>query len=263
MTSRALGVARSAGRAGPALRAPLAAGLLVCALGAPATAQPPDGGLPVELELVLAVDISASIDDVEFRLQMAGIAAAFRDPGVIAAIEALGPLGIAVTLVQWSKEPRQTLPWRRVWDGASAELVALRVEASRRLAVGHTTAIGSALDLAGGLFAGNGFAGKRRSIDVSGDGRNNDGLPIWAARSRALASGLTINGLAILDGDPKLKGYYETWVAGGPNAFVVAADDFADFARAFRDKLLGEIQPAVARRDLPRRHDQGMRAATR
>ena len=200
---------------------------------------------PVELELVLAVDTSASVNDGEYRLQMEGLADAFQDPKVIASIESQGPTGIAVTLVQWSAEPRQVIGWTQVRDPTSALRFARAIARQSRTAVGRTTAVGSVIRYATALFSASGFAGRRRSIDVSGDGRNNSGHPIWVERKAALATGVTINGLAILDGDPKLEGYFEDYVAGGPGAFVLTAEDFADFARAIRLKLLREINPAV------------------
>jgi len=224
----------------------LALALSVVRAGAAAAQTDGADGLPVALELVLAVDASASVDSGEFRLQMDGIAAAFRDPEVVAAIAALGPGGVAVTLVLWSAAPRQSIDWRQVHDGASAEALAARIARAARVAPGHTTAIGSAVRYGAELIAANPYAGRRRSIDVSGDGQNNDGLPVWIERNRAVAAGITINGLAILDREPDLKEYYARNVIGGPGAFVYTAADFADFARAFRDKLLREIRPLVA-----------------
>lgn len=209
---------------------------------------------PIALELVLAVDTSASVNDGEFRLQMDGLARAFQDPDVIASIESQGPAGIAVTLVLWSAEPRQAIGWTQVRDRISAYRFAREIARAPRTAVGRTTAIGSVIRYAIALFSANGFAGRRRSIDVSGDGRNNSGHPIWVERRAALATGVTINGLAILDGDPKLESYFEGYVAGGPGAFVLTAEDFSDFARAIRLKLLREINPAVVRR-VPRPDD--------
>ena len=217
-------------------------------IGGPAAAEPRvAAAVPVELELVLAVDISASVDDAEFRLQMDGLAGAFRDPAVVAAIRAQGSGGIAVTLVQWSATARQMIAWTRVRDRATAAAFARLIAALPRSPIGRTTAIGSAIRTSVGLFADNGFDGRRRSIDVSGDGQNNSGHPIWVERKAAVAAGVTINGLAILDGDSRLESYYQSHVIGGTGAFVVTARGFADFARAIRLKLLREINPVVAR----------------
>jgi len=221
--------------------------LAFCAVLDDARAQEGGGGLvPVDLELVLAVDTSASVDSGEFRLQMRGVADAFRDPAVVTAIELRGELGIAVTLVQWSQTARQSTPWAHIHDRATADAFAQQVEAAPRALRGHTTAIGTALNFSAGLIAGNRFKGFRRSIDVSGDGRNNADLPILREREKVFAQGVTINGLAILNGDEKLLPYYKDHVIGGLGAFAVPADDYQDFARAMRMKLLREIQPLVA-----------------
>lgn len=203
-------------------------------------------GRPVELELVLAVDTSASVDAAEYRLQMAGIARAFRDPGVIAAITAQGEAGIAVAMVHWAGEAAQVLEWRRLADGGDANRIAAEIEGLPRARIGVTTGIGSALAVSGRLLESNAFSGRRRVIDVSGDGKNNSGRPLWGERRQVIAAGVTVNGLTILDGDPTLEGYYHDYVVGGPGAFVLTADDFHDFARAFREKLLREIQTLIA-----------------
>lgn len=204
----------------------------------------------VELELVLAVDTSASVDNWEFRLQMGGLASAFRHPEVIAAIEAHGERGIAVTLVQWSSgsEQAQTVPWHHVHDAASAARFAGAVERTARVFAVSTTAIGSVLRYCARLFPLNRFRGRRMTIDVSGDGRSNAGLVPTTERDRAVAAGVTINGLAILNGDPGLERYFRLNVIGGPAAFVETATDFPDFARAIREKLLREIAPFVSMR---------------
>lgn len=212
-----------------------------------AGAQAPDP-VAVELELVLAVDTSASVDNAEFRLQMGGIANAFRHEDVIAAIRLYGETGIAVTLVQWSAgdQQAQSVRWHHVRDTAGGEAFAAAVErAPRRFAV-NTTAIGSALRYSTRLFSTSPYRGRRRSIDLSGDGRSNAGLIADAERDRAVAAGITVNGLAILNGDVKLERYYRINVIGGPASFVMTAENFTDFARAIRDKLLREIAPVVA-----------------
>lgn len=202
----------------------------------------------VELELVLAVDTSASVSNDEYVLQMVGIANAFRHPEVLDAIAFYGGAGIAVTVVQWSsgEQQIQSVRWHHVFDVESAERLARAIESSPRAFGVNTTAIGSALRFSARLFNGNGFAGRRQTIDVSGDGRNNAGLVASTERDRAVAAGITVNGLAILNGDTELERYYRINVIGGPRAFVDTAADFADFARAIRDKLLREIAPIVS-----------------
>lgn len=201
---------------------------------------------PVDLELVLAVDASASVSYDEFNLQMTGLARAFRDQAVISAIENAAPRGIAVSLIQWSGVGAQALAvdWALVRDGASARDFAARIDAAPRLVIGGGTAIGDAIARATAAFDGNGYEGARRAIDISGDGASNRGMPPALARDRALAAGITINGLAILDEEPGLDGYYARAVIGGIGAFVITADDFADFARAIRLKLILEATGA-------------------
>ncbi len=209
---------------------------------------------PVELELVLAVDTSASVSNDEYTLQMAGIANAFRHPEVLEAITSYGVSGVAVTVVQWSAgdQQMQSVRWHHVSDADSAERLARKIEVSPRAFGVNTTAIGSALRFSVRLFDGNGFAGRRQTIDVSGDGRNNAGLVASTERDRAVAAGVTVNGLAILNGDTELARYYRINVMGGARAFVDTADDFVDFARAIRDKLIREISPIVAQGPQPR-----------
>lgn len=220
----------------------------------------------VELELVLAVDTSASVSNDEYTLQMAGIANAFRHPEVLEAITSYGVSGIAVTVVQWSAgdQQMQSVRWHHVSDADSAERLARKIEVSPRAFGVNTTAIGSALRFSVRLFDGNGFAGRRQTIDVSGDGRNNAGLVASTERDRAVAAGVTVNGLAILNGDTELARYYRINVMGGTRAFVDTAEDFADFARAIRDKLIREISPIVAQGPQPRHQVvRGGNAATR
>ncbi len=201
---------------------------------------------PVTLELLLAVDCSSSVDADEYRLQMRGLAAAFRDARVQEAIARNGPEGIAVAVLQWAGAYGQerAIGWTRLRDAADAGTFAARIEASPRLAIGGPTAIGPALIEAADWIGDNGFAGARRIIDVSGDGRDNEGASPIFARSAALTAGIVINGLAILNEERNLAGYYAAAVTGGPDAFVETAEDYGDFARAMQRKLLREIGAA-------------------
>jgi hypothetical protein len=210
------------------------------------TSAPSTGAEPVTLELVFAVDASSSINYREFRLQMLGLADAFRHPGVIRAISAAAPEGIAVTLVQWSGAGRQAhvIRWNKVSDAASALGMASRIEQAPRAITGGATAIGSALGYSIGLLETNGFQGKRRAIDISGDGRANQGQHPATMRARAVAAGMTVNGLAILNEEPDLDAYYIASVVGGPGAFLLTADRFEDFAEAIVAKLITEITGA-------------------
>ena len=228
----------------------LSAALCATLLGSlPAAGQ--DQDLEVDLELVLAVDVSGSIDEVEARLQRQGYVSALAHPQVVEAIEA-GPLGrIAVTYVEWANNlyHRTIVDWTLVDDAFSAGAIAAAV-GEAPIVTGRWTSISGAIDHAVGLFDDNGYRGLRRVVDISGDGYNNNGRSVQAARDRAVAAGLTINGLPIVNdrlnpwgGPPPadLDLYYQDYVIGGPGAFIVIAQDFDDFARAILSKLILEI----------------------
>ncbi|WP_349360594.1 DUF1194 domain-containing protein [Stappia sp.] len=213
----------------------------------------------VDLELVLAVDASASVDAGEYALQMRGIAAAFRSAEVQAAI-AGGPLGrIAVALAVWAEaeRPADLSPFVLIEAPMSAERFAQMAERWPRRVNGGT-GIGSGLAHAMRHFDRNGFAGARQVVDVSGDGRETPPrdytVLIDTARGMALSRGVTINGLAIETDDPELAAWYRAHVASGPQSFVLAIDDYGDFAEAMRRKLLREIEalPPVSRLDAAR-----------
>jgi hypothetical protein len=214
----------------------LAAGL---ALWSPPPAQAEN----VALELVLAIDVSSSVNNDEYRLQMSGFAEAFRHPAVITVIESLGGQSIVVTLAQWSGADTyvQAIDWTRIKDRASAQAFAAEIEKAPRLIEGGATAIGDAMLFARALLELNDFTGTRRTIDISGDGIANQGKHPAAARALLNADGITVNGLAILNEEPRLGAYYRAGVVGGPNAFLITATDFDDFARAIRIKLVTEI----------------------
>ncbi len=198
---------------------------------------------PVELELVLAVDSSFSVDRGEFDLQMSGLTKAFRDPRVIAAIRASGDHGIAVCLVQWGDNWDQSmaLDWTAIHDTGSAETFARRLEQTPRLLVSASTSITGALRFAMRQFERNGFEGRRLVIDLSGDGRHNQSTGPAVQRAMAVNMGITINGLAILNEDHQLDRYYRDHVIGGTGAFVMTADSYWDFAAAIVRKLVREI----------------------
>ncbi|MEP4379927.1 MAG: DUF1194 domain-containing protein [Alphaproteobacteria bacterium] len=210
---------------------------------APVSAQ----DVPVDLELVLATDVSASIDLDEASLQRDGYIAALTDAAVIDAIR-FGFLGrIAVVYVEWAGAQRTIVDWTIIEDstGAHAFVDALR---SAPRTSGASTSISGALDYAATLFQGNGFNGSRRVIDISGDGRNQAGRPLRFARADTLADGVTINALPLLfydaDGrelNPGLDRYYLEHVVGGPGAFALPARGLGAFPEAIRKKLIIEI----------------------
>lgn len=214
-------------------------------------------GTAVDLELVLAVDASGSIDVQEFTLQLEGIAAAFRDCDVIAATRS-GPLGrIGVMMLIWSDAhlPTAATAWHVIDGAAAAERFAIAVRGFPRSIVDNGTGIGNALRRAREAMEDNGLDGMRLIIDVSGDGRENaaDGMGTLVAKAQkdADAHGIEINGLAILSQEPDLADYYRRHVIAGPAAFVIAIDSFADFARAMRLKLLREIGRGRLSEDVP------------
>ena len=227
-------------------RAFLLASIVFLGLGGAAAAQTLR---QVDLELVLAIDCSYSVDAREFELQKIGLAQAFRNPVVLAAIQAGKHKTIAVSVVEWSKPGVQevVVPWTLVRDGAGAEALAARIEAVPRLTAEGATSISSMIRFGIAYLAANPISGARRVIDISADGRNNAGRKIAAAGALARAYGVTVNGLAILNEIPTLHFYFEQQVISGPDAFVMEANDYEHYAAAILRKLIREIgYPAVS-----------------
>lgn len=208
----------------------------------------------VDVTLVLVTDVSRSIDDSEFQLEKQGYAAAFTDPRVLAGIQG-GPNGrIAVAYVEFAgdEQVRTVLDWTVIGDGASAAAFATAIRSAPRSFYGRT-AISSGIDEGVRLLGESGFKSARAVIDVAGDGTNNAGRPITQARDDALAAGITINGLAIINDHPVsytfahvqppggLPKWYRDNVTGGPGSFVVEVHDFHAFGEAMARKLLNEI----------------------
>ena len=215
----------------------------------PASAQE----VAVDLELVLAVDISGSVDIIEAAQQRQGYVAALTDPAVANAIRSTFTGKVAITYVEWAGAEQQEVlvPWTLLEDGATAAAFAGAI-AEARTRRSMWTSISGAVDFSVPLFEGNGFAGERRVIDVSGDGPNNRGRPVTVARDEALALGIVINGLPILNDRPQpfdiptpvevaLDRYYEENVIGGPGSFMVTARGFEEFREAILKKLVLEI----------------------
>ena len=221
--------------------------LLSLAIFVEAVRAQPAAKEQVDLELVLAVDASGSVNQERFVLQRDGYVAAFRHPQVLSAIRS-GPNGaISVTMVQWTGPRLQEIavPWSRVADAATAEDFAGAIERAPRVLFGGGTSISGAIDYAAGLFPQSPFKGLRRVIDISGDGINNRGRPTVFARDEAVAGGIVINGLPILALEPGLDYYYRQSVIGGPGAFVIAAETYEAFGEAVRRKLILEIAGRV------------------
>jgi len=203
----------------------------------------PNGGQPVALELVLAVDASSSVSVEEFNLQMRGFAEAFRSAPVTAAVAAHGAGGIAISMIQWSDNRRQevAIDWRVLADAASAEAFADTIDSTPRFLDGGGTAIGGAIAFSLAELERNGYQGARKVIDISGDGRANQGAQPETLRDAAVLQGVTINGLAILNEDSSVAAYYKNSVIGGDGAFVITANDYESFAQAILEKLVKEI----------------------
>lgn len=201
---------------------------------------------PVDLALVLAVDVSASVDYAEFALMMGGLAAAFRTADIQAAARA-GPRGaVAVAVLLWSDAQEVAVPWTRIDGAAAGEALAGALDAAPRQPHARSTALGEALAAALGLLARCPALASRTAIDVSGDGPNNRGRTPGAVRDLAVAAGVTVNGLAVLNEEPELLEHYEAEVIGGAGCFALACADYADFAAAIRRKLLRELRgPAL------------------
>lgn len=219
---------------------------LIFALTALPAAAPT--GTEVDVELVLAVDMSGSMDIEEARVQKAGYVEALRHPEFLEA--ATGGLTgrIALSYVEWAGtvNPASLVEWRVIANAADAEAFAREIEA-RPTATRRGTSISNALDFATRLIVDNAYSGLRRVIDVSGDGPNNLGPPVVPARDAAVRSGVVVNGLAIMlrpsgsASGPPLDRYYADCVIGGPGAFVLPVQRAEDFAIAIRQKLVLEV----------------------
>jgi hypothetical protein len=235
--------------------------LIFAAIAAiPAAASAAD---KVDLLLVLAADVSRSVDNDKFQLQRDGYAAAISDPRVLDAIRSGRTGRIGLTYVEWSGAGSQqvVIDWTGIGGGEDAKGFGDRLlEAPRSFA--DRTSISGAIEFSMGQLAKAPFDSERRTIDISGDGTNNAGRDVTLARDEALAQGVTINGLVILSETPLpwnpdhtnpaggLDNYYRSHVVGGTGAFVMVAESFASFGQAIIKKLIAEIalsQPAPAR----------------
>jgi hypothetical protein len=245
------------------LRMRLALVLLAFALAAPATRLADAAGVPVEVDaaVVLAADVSRSIDESEFALQRKGYADAIQSQQLLDTIST-GPHGaIALCYVEWAGEGEEktVVDWVVIRNAADARAFASALNAAPRAYIGRT-AIGSAIDYSVGLFSESAFDTTRRVIDVSGDGTSNNGRLVTVARDAAVESGFVINGLAIfnrkaaalggylaLHTNPPpdgIAGYYRDNVIGGSGAFVIPIDNFETFGEAMVRKLVNEVADA-------------------
>jgi len=221
--------------------------LLLCLI---APVAPAAHAREVDLELVLAVDVSRSMSPAELELQRRGYAEALASDEVIRAIRS-GLLGtIALTYVEWAGTGTQRVivPWTEISTPEQARAIAARIESNFDESL-RRTSISSALRHAADSIESNEFEGLRRVIDISGDGPNNMGAPVQLVRDEVISRGITINGLPLMTDDalnalwgiPDLDVYYTRCVIGGPGAFVLPVISWGGFADAVRRKMVLEI----------------------
>jgi hypothetical protein len=225
--------------------------LVLCAIlaaGSPARAE------TVDLLLLLAADVSRSVDDTEFELQRKGYAGALSDPRVLAAISGGVNRSIALTYIEWSDtlDQQVVVDWTTIRDGEDAATVAASIIAAPR-SFASRTSISGAIYFSMQRLAAAAAQADRRVIDISGDGTNNSGPTVTEARDQAVAAGITINGLAIINTQTRpgftmhtqppggLPNYYRENVIGGPGAFLLVVENFETFTEAITRKLISEI----------------------
>ncbi len=207
----------------------------------------------VDLELVLAVDVSHSVDEYEASLQRQGYIDALRDPAVIQSISS-GPMGrIAVTYIEWAGQhyQRTVIDWTLLEGSNSANAFADKLS-TLAISTAPSTSISRAIDYSINEIYSNDFLSKRAVIDISGDGPNSDGRHVTKSRNDAIALGITINGLPILSSRPNPNGlgapsawlaaYYSKNVIGGKNAFLIEVFEFETFSSTLKEKLKREIK---------------------
>jgi hypothetical protein len=205
---------------------------------------------PVDVELVLAVDVSLSMSPMELNIQRDGYAAALRHERVLQAI-AEGVHGrIAVTYFEWAGTTSHhvIVPWTIIANREDAERVAAKLSAQPPNSA-RRTSVSAALDFGADLFAESQFSGMKRVIDISGDGPNNQGPPVEAMRDEVVKQGITINGLPLMTSGgfssaydvTNLDQYYTDCVIGGPGAFMIPVNDWSQFPEAIRRKLVLEL----------------------
>jgi hypothetical protein len=206
----------------------------------------------VDLALVLAVDCSGSVDLREYHMQMDGIAAAFRDPAVIASALSGPQRKIAVNILTWGDPDEQKFEsgWQIIYSPQSAEEFAKLAAAFDRRVDGGT-GIGNAVSYGVTLLNSGEVSSPRKVIDVSGDGVESWELrephfKLVDAQKQRAAAGVVVNGLAIQTDDKNLANYYRTYVAAGPESFVVSVENYQEYAEGIRRKLLQELNPNVA-----------------
>jgi hypothetical protein len=245
----------------------------VRSLAAPApriAEQPADKEATVDVELILATDVSYSMDMDELAVQREGYAQAIVSKEFLQALKSLPHGKISITYFEWaaSSDQKIIIPWRLIdgpetADAVSAEIMKTPVRRASR------TSISGAIYFAMPLFDEDPYHGLRKVIDISGDGPNNNGAPVIGARDEALSKGIIINGLPIMVKEPSystmdidnLDWYYEDCVIGGPGSFVVSIKDRDKFKEAIRTKLLLEVAGRTPERPTVRVADKEPRVS--
>jgi hypothetical protein len=219
--------------------AALALGLLVRLH--PAAAQ-------ADVALVLAVDVSGSVNDARFQLQRDGIAGALDSDALASIVSAGAHQTIEIAVVEWAEEQRVVVPWTVIHNRRDLTGLAMRLRRAPRSWVHTMTDPAGGIAAADALFQSVPLTPGRKVIDVSGDGKQNIGeIPTRESRDAAVAHGVTVNGLPITSGnEPDVDAWYRANVVGGSDAFLVVANGFDAFAEAFRQKLTREIAGGVA-----------------
>jgi hypothetical protein len=232
--------------------------VLACAGAAPAQDAGALSG-PCRLALLLATDVSSSVDAREHDLQRAGLARALTAPAVRAAVLA-GPGPVALAAYEWSgrRQHRLTVDWTLVSDAATLERIAARIAAAPRSHSRFPTAMGFALGY-GHTLMRRAPECRRQVIDLSGDGITNDGFGPLLAYKHFDFGAITVNGLAIEGADAEVVAYFEREVAHGPLAFVEIAASYADFERAMTRKLVRELSEVIVGEAPPRPPPRGTR----
>lgn len=221
----------------------IAALMAALAVGSAIRAQEPQA--EVDTALIVSVDVSNSVDEERYRLQMEGIAKALEDPEVLKAILSGPQGGILFSMVTWADKPRLSLPWQRIRSAEDAAAAAAKVRALPRQTGEFTCLSGMLRSISDKVVPQIPARALRIIVDVSGDGRENCNPeePPAVVRDELASTGVTVNGLPILEGDEgsTLEQWYRENVMGGPGSFILPAHGFGDFGRAIRQKFMIEI----------------------
>jgi len=201
-----------------------------------------------DLNLVIAIDCSYSVDAREFKLQTLGTANAFLTPSILEAIKSGAHGRISVAVVQWASVQSQVVvvPWTTVANEFDALNLSIAIKNQKRLAADGATSISTALTFAANLLNNSPDFAERQVIDIASDGTNNNGMRVEPVRDQLVAQGITINGLTILNEVSYLNYYFQNRIIGGPGAFVQISNSYLDYAVAIQKKLLREIMGDVS-----------------